>query len=227
MPDETCWTLIEAAGAGDREAGDHFAARYAPAVRAYLGARWGAGPLAAEVEDAQQEVFVECLKEGGVLERVRRGTAGGFRAYLYGVVRNVAGRAEERRRRAFERGQEATFHPELTPAAEATLSQVFDRAFAQGVLRQAVELHGRRAREQGGDALTRLELLRQRFQEGLAIAAIASRQGADAAQLHHAYARAREEFHACLREVVGFHHPGATTGEIDRECRQLVELVEN
>ncbi len=36
----TCWTVIQGAAAGRGDDRDQFARRYAPVVRAYLGARW-------------------------------------------------------------------------------------------------------------------------------------------------------------------------------------------
>src|SRR6185437_2518113 len=43
--------------------------------------------------------FVECFKQGGMLAHVERDRSGGFRAFLFGVVRNVARRSETRRGR--------------------------------------------------------------------------------------------------------------------------------
>src|SRR5262245_14743702 len=96
-PDSTCWTVLRDAAAGASTAREAFAGRYESMVRAYLAARWRASPLAQELDDAVQEVFVECLRHGGGLERVRPDRAGGFRAFLYGLVRNVALRFEQRR----------------------------------------------------------------------------------------------------------------------------------
>ena len=101
---DCCWTVIEGAAAGRKEDRDEFARRYVPAVRAYLAARWQASPFAQELDDATQEVFLECFRQSGVLERADRSRPGGFRAFLYGVVRNVAlrigtRRAQERERR--------------------------------------------------------------------------------------------------------------------------------
>ena len=227
MSDETCWTLIEAAGAGDAGAREDFAARYLPAVRAYLSARWGQTPLSGHVEDALQEVFVECLKDGGALERAERDSSAGFRAYLYGVARNVAQRVEERRAREADRAEDASFHPERRPSDDPSLSAAFDRAFAIGMLRAALRSHRASARDGGERAVARYELLRQRFGEGKSIAEIAREQQADAAFLHHEYAVARNEFHGHLRQVVATHHPGAAPGEIERECEHLVDLVDD
>ena len=64
-PDATCWTLIRDAGGGDPAARERFARAYLPVVKAYLAARWRAARHS--VEDAAQDVFVECFKNGGLL----------------------------------------------------------------------------------------------------------------------------------------------------------------
>ena len=81
MVDATKWTLIQRAAGGDRAARSEFTTRYLPAVRAYLRARWSTRLAPDALEDAIQEVFVECLKERGVLERAQRERMGGFRSY--------------------------------------------------------------------------------------------------------------------------------------------------
>src|SRR5262245_24445913 len=101
--DTTCWTLIEAARGGRREDREEFARRYQGPVEAYLRARWAGTRFLQEVDDAVQEFFLECFREGGFLDRVEKGGPGGFRAFLYGVVRNVAFRYEKRGRRQKER----------------------------------------------------------------------------------------------------------------------------
>ena len=70
MPDETCWTLVEDAAAGDDGARDAFARLYLPVVNAYLRARWAGNRLQGDVDDAAQEVFVECFREAEARERV-------------------------------------------------------------------------------------------------------------------------------------------------------------
>ena len=105
MVDETCWTMIRDAAAGETAARDRFAHRYQPALEAYLRARWrGMTRLLGEVEDATQEIFVECFRSGGALEKAEPGRPGGFRAFVYGVARNVARRTESQR---MERGTSA------------------------------------------------------------------------------------------------------------------------
>ena len=80
--DSTRWTVIRRAAAGSAPDRAEFARRYGPVIRAYLGARWRQTPLFPEVDDAAQQVFVECFKENGVLGRVDAQRETGFRAYL-------------------------------------------------------------------------------------------------------------------------------------------------
>jgi RNA polymerase sigma-70 factor (ECF subfamily) len=223
-PDSTCWTVIRAAAAGSPGDRYAFARRYDHAVRDYLKARWRSTPYLNDLDDAVQEVFVECFKQGGVLDRLDGGRAGGFRPFLYGVARNVALRAEARRAR--DRLQQPPSDVDLNDLAanEDSLSLVFDRAWAKALLREAAALQRERAERAGPEARRRVELLRLRFQEGLPVRDIAARWQADAAHLHREYARARQEFKAALAEVVAFHHPG-TGADVERECANLLALL--
>jgi RNA polymerase sigma-70 factor (ECF subfamily) len=213
--------LVHGAAAGNGSARSAFGVRYAPVMRTYLAARWRGTPLSGDVDDAVQEVFLECLREGGVLARAQADRPGGFRAFLFGVVRNVALRFEQR---GAKRGGNA---PDFTslPSREETLSRVFDRALARSIMREAAERQSAHAVERGDDALRRVELLNLRFQEGLPIREIATLWGADAGELHRQYAKARQEFHAALREVVSEHLP-ASAAQLDAECAQLLGLLE-
>ncbi len=71
----TCWTVIEGAAAGRVTDREEFARRYGPVVRACLAARWRPAD-AHTLDDAVQEVFVECFKRGGVLDRAGRDRGG-------------------------------------------------------------------------------------------------------------------------------------------------------
>src|SRR5262245_14312420 len=102
-PTGTSWTLIDAAAKGNRDARASFSDRYLPLVRAYLGARWSGTPLVAELDDAVQEVFLDCFREGGVLERADPTRGSGFRAFLHGVVTRAGQRFEVRRARELAR----------------------------------------------------------------------------------------------------------------------------
>jgi len=140
-----------------------------------------------------------------------------------GVVRNVARQYETRRARRREQMPPS----ELEVAArDATLSRVFDRAWAREIMRHAAERQAERAAVKGEEALRRVELLRLRFHDGLPIRDIACRWNADPARLHHEYAQARQEFRAALLEVVTFHRPGNATeaeAEVGELLRNLVD----
>jgi RNA polymerase sigma-70 factor (ECF subfamily) len=194
-------------------------------VRAYLAARWRGSKLLPELDDTVQDVFIECLRDGGLLERAQADRPGGFRAFLYGAVRNVALRAEARRARQLAREPGEVVDLQRIAGGEEALSRVYDRAWAKAVVREAAERQSALAAQLGEAAVRRVELLRLRFHEGMPIREIAGRWGRDTASLHHEYARAREEFRSALREVVAFHHPGSNA-DVDRECAQLLKLLE-
>ena len=112
---------------------------------------------------------------GRRLEAAGAGRVPSFRAFLYGVVRNVARRFESRRLRA------AGPLPDV-PASEEGLSRLFERTWAQAIMTEAAQLQQQRASERGPEAVRRVELLRLRFEEGLPIRAIAERWGVAAAE---------------------------------------------
>ena len=135
--DSTCWTVIRAAVNGDGDARDWFARSYEPVIRAYLSARWRSGPYQRNTDDAVQEVFVALFKPDGALERADE-TLGGFRAFLFGVVRNIARRFES---------QVVTDTADLNGLAndDSSLAQVFDRAWAKTLMRTAAQKQAERA----------------------------------------------------------------------------------
>lgn len=215
--------MIRGAAAGDVQQRQMFAQRYAEPIAAYLQARWRASPMLQEVDDAVQEVFVECCREGGALERAseEKAAAGGFRGYLYGVARNVALRFEQRRGRQRERQPPEGLITHGLVEDEARLSRTFDRAWAATIMREAAHRHAETAARAGDAAQRRVDLLRLRFGEGLPIRDIAARWNASAESLHREYAKARDEFRDALREVIGFHAPGSAA-EIDAEAGLLL-----
>lgn len=220
----TCWTVVLGAAAGRLDDREAFARRYMPVVRAYLAARWRGTPLAGEIDDAAQEVFIDCFRDGGALGRVDPSRDGGFRAYLCGVIRNVALRCERAHAQRRTDMTDSSFHPDEIPAESAALSSIFEREWAASLLKQARALQAERAATSGVAAAKRVELLRMRFEDGLPIRDIAARLGEDAERLHREYAKARDEFREALREVVAFHRPG-TRAEVDAECSRLLHAI--
>ena len=221
----TCWTVIRAAARADAAPERaEFVRRYAAPIRAYLGARWRGRPrLREEVDDATQEVFVECFRQGGALAKADEERAGGFRAFLYGVARHVALRAEGARPRAAQLSTPGGLDD--LPADEPTLSRAFDRAWAQALVRAAAHRMAEEAARGDAGARRRVELLRRRFSDGAPIRDVAREWGVDAARVHHEYARARDEFRAALSSVVAL-ECGGTAGEVARQCAQLVQLLD-
>jgi RNA polymerase sigma-70 factor (ECF subfamily) len=140
-----------------------------------------------------------------------------FRAFLYGVARNVARRFESRRPQVVLPLGDAE-------AAEESLSSLFDRAWARAIMVEAGLRQRARAEAHSPEAVRRVELLRLRFEEGMPIREIAERWGEDAGRLHHEYALARKEFRAALLEVVAFHRPG-TPAEVEQEAQALLQVL--
>ena len=155
--DLTSWSVIEQAASGIPEAREDFVRRYEPVVRAYFGSRWRSSSRPEDVDDVSQEVFLECFRDGGVLARAQRDRPGGFRAFLYGVVRNVALRFERRRARSRERQAGPQFDFDGVGRDEATLSRVFDRSWARLMVREAFQAQKREAETSGPRALRRVE----------------------------------------------------------------------
>jgi len=220
----TCWTVIRGAARGNEDDVERFVHLYAPIVHSYLAGRWKASPAHQFIEDAAQEVFVECFKKGGVLDQADHERLGSFRAFLVGVVRNVALRYETRRLPVMEVQAESGFEPEDPKAEEERLSRVFDRAWAEAVVREAGVRQDERARILGAEARRRVELLRLRFHDGLPIREIAARWNLEPRVVHREYARARQEFEEALREVMHVHHPGRSTAA-ENEIDHLLELL--
>jgi len=214
----TCWTLLREVVAGDAAARERFARSYEPVARSYLAARWRSSTRLPQLDDAVQDLFVECFRTGGILAKVDERHPGGFRAYFFGALRNIARRHESERRL-----------PDSLPAEveadDTTLAAAFDKAWAKALLKEAARVQAETAERVGERALRRIELLRLRFQEGLPIRAIAERWSADPAALHREYATARNEFSDALRSVVAFYHPSAGPTELQAACSELLALI--
>jgi RNA polymerase sigma-70 factor (ECF subfamily) len=215
-PDVTCWTLIRNAAGGDPAARDRFARAYLPVVRAYLATRWRAARHS--VEDAAQDVFVECFKDGGLLDKADADRPGGFRAFLLGATRNVALRYEKP-------GRPPGPLPDALPADDTGPAEAFDRAWARALLREAARVQEESTTHAGPAAVRRVRLLQLRFHDGLPIREIARLWNEDPARLHHEYATARDEFRAALYAVVGFHNPGAPPTQLDRLAVELLTAL--
>ena len=202
--------MIRGAAAGEPEQRSLFVRSYAPVIRSYLRARWKSSSLLQEVDDAVQEVFLDCFKDGGVLDSAD--PARDFRPYLYGVARNAARRAETRRIRNKEQPAPSGFDP----GQDQEFSQVFDRAWALAVVQRALRsLQSERY----------VELLRLRFTEDLPIREIAKRWDEDPTKLHREYAKARRAYEDALVDTVLFNRPGNREAALS-EARRLLALLQ-
>jgi RNA polymerase sigma-70 factor (ECF subfamily) len=220
----TCWTMIRAAAVGCAEDRENFVKAYAGPLRAFFGARWNVTPAVVEIDDAVQEVFLECFRSGGVLEHVDERRPGGFRAFLYGTARHVALRIEEKRMRDQRSRTPSGLDLARIETDETSVSDAFDRAWAQALLQEAARVMRERASSAGFDSGEQVRLLELRFGEGLPIREIARRTGAEPVHLHRLYQKSLKAFRAALEDVVARHH-GGTPGEVKRECRRLQELL--
>lgn len=220
----TSWTMIEGAAKGGAAERELFARRYGPVVKAYFLSRWRKGSIVFDLDDALQDVFMECLKCGGALERAEQRRAGGFRAFLFGITRNVAARHEEERRKV----RVVAASPESESSApvgdEADPARVFDRAWALSTVQEALLVLSRRAQKSGAAMRRRVLLLDLRFREGVPLRDIAERWGEDPAHVHKDYAQARKEFESALRSVVRF-DVGVESDDVTAECREVLRLL--
>lgn len=224
--ENTCWTLIEGASTGRDADIQRFVESYGPIVRAYLSARWKGSPLAANVDDAAQEVFIECFREGGMLARASSGRVESFRAFLLGAVRFISIRFEKQKRSRDDRERpvETGFEAEDPAGDDKRLSRVFDRAWAQSIVREAATRHAERARIMGQDAQRRLEILQLHFNEGMRIKDVSEKFGMPLKATHHAFDKARKEFEESLGDVIRYHQPGEHLS-IEKEIERLLELL--
>ena len=222
QPHDTCWTILRAASGGQGEARAAFAARYESTIRDFLAARWRGRLREVDIGDATQEVFVECLKPGGVLQRADP-AHGDFRGLLCRVTRNIARRFEER---ALERGRirpEDSIWVAQIASDDAGQATMFDRCWANALIQEAKSRFRDLAEQDGERGRQRVELLERRFGDDEAIREIAEAWGVPAQDLHNAYKKARREFYRCLKDTVAFHRPDAT--DLDGECRELLGLL--
>jgi len=223
-PDNLSWSTIARASTGEREARSAFGRTYLPVVREFLEVRWQATPLSGEIDDAVQEVFVECLRPDGVLSRAVP-EHGDVRGLLFGVTRNVAARFEERARKRYRRDEDAGSMLDAIPGREPSLSVVFDREWARALMRLAGERMRAAASNGSAGARLRVDLLELRFAGGLPIREIARQWEVDADAVHRAYAKAREEFRLYLRRVIA-EHAVRTEADLDEEVARLFGLLE-
>lgn len=215
--------MVRAASQGDESARSVFVRSYEAPIRAYLSYRWRGQKSVEAVDDAVQDVFLECIKPGGVLHRADP-SGGEFRGLLYAVARNVARRYEERAGRGGGAGGD-TIGMDRVEADEATMSRVFDRSWAQSIVREATLLHARAARRGDDGMRFRYRVLQLRHWDGLPVREIAKHLEIDDVDVvHNAYRRARREFRGYFREAVQ-RFTGAGAESVDAECHRVGQML--
>ena len=210
----TRWSLVRGAAQGDRESREAFTRLYGPVIRGHLESRLRGRATAEDLHDAVQEVFLQCFKPDNSLLRADPSWPGGFRAFLYGITRNVAHSLAERRRR-----HQADDLPEMEHT-DASLSGQFDREYARALTKEARFLLAARATD-GGPAAERLRALTLRYEEGLPTREIARILGQDVTVVYPLMTRARREFRGALLEVLASYHPKDTREALEQRCLEI------
>jgi RNA polymerase sigma factor (sigma-70 family) len=222
----TRWTVIQRAADGNPAGRDEFVGAYGKVIRAYLDARWRGTPLADQVDDAAQQVFLDCFKDDGALGRADGQRTTGFRAFLYGIVRNVA-RGMERTHARSSAHQDSGIDVDQLKSKEESLVRIFDRAWASALLSDAARVQLERARAKGPEALRRNRLLELRYGENLPIREIAKRWDVDPAWLHGQFRQSRDEYRSALEQVVRELHgddESVSPESVADECRRLLQF---
>lgn len=217
--------MIAGAATGEQDARERFIAIYGKAIRDYLIARARRLTSTLDLEDAVQNVYLECLREGGALDKANPHRPGGFRPFLFGVVRNVARRMEGRAARRREVRPDSELGRSGRPDPDSDPQLVFERAWARTMVREARATLKERADQGDEVARRRFELLRLRYEEGKPVREIAALWKEPAQRLHHELGRAKKAFRKSLHDVVAFHLPGPPS-EVDRECQALLSYLE-
>lgn len=217
--------MILGAAGGDQERRETFSRLYAPVIRSYFAARWRLPSDHEDVVDATQDVFVQFFKDDGALQRVDPECSGGFRAYLYGVAHNVSLMAERKfARRKRSENTESVVDLATVPRSDATLSQVFDKAWAKAVARDARRRLAERSTTDTR-ASERFRCLELRYSAGLAPKEIADKIELTVNDVYERLREARKAYRLALFEVVAEQNPSASRAELEGLCRELVTLL--
>ena len=220
----THWSLIARAAAGNPLDRDSFVERYAPIVRVFLCARWRLPIDHEAIADATQDVFLQCFRDEGLLDRAARGAVSGFKGYLLGATRNVALMTERRLARERARGSGTEIRFDDVEASTATQSEEFDRAWARMISREARRLLASRS-DHSELTIERWHILALRYEEGLATKAIAERLMIPVERVHERLKQGRKEFGACVMEVMAELHPDDNRAQLERRCGELARFL--
>lgn len=207
LDDAATWKLVRAAAAGDEAARNDFARRFDATVRRWLWFRWHRTPLRSFLDDATQDVFVECFRPRGALERVDPELAPhGFEAFLRGIVQHVACRIERSEARNFRRRRQLVDSVTATVSAGTGSPAQLDRNWALSCIRAALRQLDRLS-PCCGHSLR--EFLYLHFEKGLNVRTIAAMWRQPSPRVHEMRRRACRCFRECLLRVA---HDGEHDG---------------
>jgi RNA polymerase sigma factor (sigma-70 family) len=225
----TSWTLIRQAVQGQPEARDRFARLYEPVVQAFLRRslvrlRATVRSFSHELDNVSQDVFLECFKPQGALERLDRSRCSRFRAYLFGVIANITRRSQTRWAR--QRREHLADGPTLESQArqDSALSRTGEFAEARQLLAEAVRRQADYAGRLGDAAQKRIELLQLCFTDGLTLFQVARRWQTNVQEVRREYKLATQEFKEALRETLDRRYPGSPEGA-RQAFRELLETL--
>lgn len=194
MNQSDCWADIGRLSSAGKPEQRAFAARYAPALRAYFEARWADGPLARQSEAAVEEIFREIWHRARAQAAEGAPPPGGLRAHFLDLARAAAGRLESK----------ASLPAAPTPTRP---EEAYHAAWARVVMRLAAVEQAERVKEDR-EGRKRVELLRLRYFGGIALSDIARLWKTDEREIGASFAKAKEEFESALLHVIACHAPG-------------------
>lgn len=161
-----------------------------------------AGSLAGNITLAggrrRQDVFAECFRVGGALQRFDPTRNGGIEAFLFGVTRNIARRCEHRSRKRLPTQSDMLCTIETK---ETSVSEQLDRRWVVELIRCAWWKQHELALASGEAAHQRMQLLSLRFVCDLPVREIARSWNVEAAELHRELRKTKEEFLSSLSDI--------------------------
>ncbi|MFM1871718.1 MAG: hypothetical protein RL398_1140 [Planctomycetota bacterium] len=219
------WMLVRAAAGGSAGALELLCERCRPLVERWLWFRWRHSPFVGLIEDATQEVFVECLRPDGALSHADPARSEhGFDAYLRGVVAHVAARVERRYARDFAHRRRLAVAAARADLPQHAVEAQMDRRWVRAVLARAL------ARLETPQFATKMahsarEFLALHLEQGLPVREIARRWHLHAAQVHELRRRAMRRLKNAVLHVLGKSHCRAAADEREA-ARELLALLD-
>ena len=195
----TSWVLVGLAGTDEDLAQREFALRYEKFVRRILAKRWLGTVFRTYFDDAIQEVFVECFKPNGVIEKANAQNGNSFRTYLFQVASHVAARFERTHQRQQSIASTNDDHLDDLSSQAMSAYDLVTREEVADLVREA--LH-RMTHHYNPEVRKRGQLLDRHTCQGEKIIAIADGNPDLAEQLHRDHTKAKREWKSFLVEVV-------------------------